>query len=346
MAEYESTNLFGETELVSDGVKIELFSHEDIIDTALKDFRALGFPYPSLPIFECKLQLNALANLPQSKCLHNNLAYRVADTYNRHRFHSSAINMSSPFTSFNDDKRLRKVLERQYEDKKSFEYGYLGFLSLVNGTQACSNFRPSFAKMLYNKYSPKEGIVFDSSTGYGGRLVGFLASHCSEYHGTDPNTLTYKANTRLAEDLAGNKKVNLYNFPIEDLNIDHIIGKCDFSFTSPPYFIKEQYSDEDTQSCVRYPGYEDWLNGFLRPMLKKTFDVLKPGSNSLVNIESVKIKGKFFELVQPTIDIGKEVGFEHLGNDVFPLQARTKMVDGVKVVEQGNETVIIFKKPL
>jgi len=344
--EIKNVNLFGEEELIDNGQKIVLFEDETILESAFNDFRSLGFPYPTIPVFQCKMILNDLANLKQADCLNSRIGYRVADTYNKHRFHSSAINMSSPFDSFNNDKRLKKVLERQYATSKSFEYGYLGFMSLVNGTQACSNFRPAFARMLYNKYAPIDGVVFDSSTGYGGRLVGFLASHCKTYHGTDPNTLTHLANSKLARDLANNKEVHLYNFPIEDLDIDHIVGKCDFSFTSPPYFIKEQYSKEDTQSCVRYPEYQNWLTGFLKPMVKKNFDVLKPGSNCLINIEGVKIKGVSKPLVEPTIEIAKELGFEWVCNDVFPMQARTKMVEGVKVIEQGQETVIVLKKPL
>lgn len=344
MAEHINTNLFGEEELIDDGYKTELFNESDILETAFNDFRKRGFPYPELPLFKCKMQLNELASLTQSQCINSNIAYRVADTYNKHRFHAAAFGMSSPFDSFMKDERLKKVLKKQFDASKTFEYGYIGFMSLVNGTQACSNFRPAFARMLYNKYAPKNGIVFDSSTGYGGRLVGFLASHCREYHGTDPNTLTYDANCRLAKDLKGDKEVHLYNFPIEDLDVEHLKGKCDFSFTSPPYFKKEIYSEQDTQSCNRYPEYESWINGFLRPMIQKQYVVLKEDALCIINIEDVKIKNKLNALVQPTIDIAKEIGFEHLGNDIFPMQARTKMVEGVKTIVHASETVIILKK--
>lgn len=344
MAEQESTNLFGEKILLDDGTRIELFDTESILESALQDFRRLGFPYPELNIFECKMMLNILANQKQSECVRSNVGYRIADTYNKHRFHSAAINMCSPFDSFNDDKKLRKVLKMQYETNKSFEYGYLGFMSLVNGTQACSNFRPAFARMLYNKYAPKNGIVFDSSTGFGGRLVGFIASHCKEYHGTDPNTLTHAANVRMSEDLGAGKQIHLYNSPIEDLNVEHLVEHCDFSFTSPPYFKKEIYSAEETQSCHRYPAYESWLTGFLRPMIQKQYIVLKDKSLCIINIEDVKIKGELNKLVEPTIEIALQEGFEWIENDVFPMQARTRMVNGEKFIEQGKETVIVLRK--
>ena len=343
-SEIKNTNLFGEEILIDNGVDIVLFDEQDVIQTAFNDFRQRGFPYPSLPLFRCKMELNALANLNQADCLNSRVGYRIADTYNRHRFHSAAINMSSPYDSFMNDTRLLKVLSKQYASAKTFEYGYLGFMSLVNGTQACSNFRPAFAKMLYNKYSPENGVVFDSSTGYGGRLVGFLGSHCSAYHGTDPNTLTHEANTKMSGDLKNNKHVFLYNSPIEDLNIDHLIEQCDFSFTSPPYFKKELYSKEDTQSCNRYPEYQSWIDGFLKPMISKQFQVLKDGAICIINIEDVSISKKKYPLVEPTIAVAVESGFEWIKNDVFPMQPRTRMVEGVKVVEYATETVIVLKK--
>lgn len=344
MAEHENEDLFGEKYKVNDGIKTQLFSSDDILESAFHDFRERGFPYPHLPLFKCKMELNKLTNLTQKECLNSRIGYRIADTYNRHRFHSAAIGMNSPFDSFNNDGRLKKVLQKQHASSETFEYGYLGFMSLVNGTQACSNFRPGFARMLYNKYAPKDGIVFDSSTGYGGRLVGFLASHCKEYFGTDPNTLTYAANVRLAEDLKNDKTVHLYNSPIEDLNVDHILEYCDFSFTSPPYFKKEIYSKEDTQSCNRYSDYDAWIEGFLTPMIKQQFKVLKDGAICIINIEDVKINTKTYPLVQPTIDVALQNGFIHIENSIFPMQARTKMVEGVKVIEHATETVIVLKK--
>lgn len=342
--EIKNINLFGEEELIDNGVKTVLFNDDDIIATAFQYFREKGFPYPNYPLFKCKMELNNLANLKQAVCLNSRVGYRIADTYNKHRFHSNAANMCSPFDSYQDDKKLRKVLTKQFDAVGKFEYGYIGFMSLVSGTQSCSNFRPAFAKMLYNKYCPENGVVFDSSTGYGGRLVGFLASHCSVYHGTDPNTLTYAANTKLSNDLKNNKEVFLYNSPIEDLDIEHLKEKCDFSMTSPPYFVKEEYSDEETQSYKRYPKYNDWISGFLLPMIQKQFDVLKHDSYCVINIEDVVIKKEKYPLVEPTIDIAQSLGFEYVRTERFNLQPRTRMIEGVKTIIQASEAVIILKK--
>jgi hypothetical protein len=345
MCELEQFDLFGNKIIIEDNTKENLYSKEQILQAAFDDFRRKGFPYPELNLFECMQEINELKKLKQSECIKTRIAYRVADTYNKHRFHSSALGKDNPYDSFYNDIKLKKVLNKQYDDSKSFKYGYLGFMSLVNNTQSCSNFRPGFARMIYNKYCVENGVVFDSSTGYGGRLVGFIASHCNTYYGTDPNTLTYNANIKLAQDLKNTKNVFLFNEPIEDLNISELENTIDLSFTSPPYFIKEIYSSEETQSCNRYPKYDDWINGFLKPMISKQYKVLKKDCYNLINIEDVNINGKKKELVKPSIEIAESLGFKHIENLVFPLATRiVHYKNGDRKLVKAEETVIVLKK--
>ena len=39
--------------------------------------------------------------------------------------------------------------------------------------------------------------------------------------------------------------------------------QIDLVFTSPPYFNREEYSTHPEQSYIKYPNYQDWLDGFL-----------------------------------------------------------------------------------
>ncbi len=87
-------------------------------------------------------------------------------------------------------------------------------ISFVNGTQIASNFRPAFAAYLYRTYAPENATVLDSSTGYGGRLVGAMAAgNVAHYIGIDPNEETYRANLRMAEDLLWKDRVELICSP-------------------------------------------------------------------------------------------------------------------------------------
>jgi hypothetical protein len=216
-------------------------------------------------------------------------------------------------------------------------------LNLVSGTQSCSNFRPGFAAHLYRKYCKPGDTVLDTSTGYGGRLVGFLGSGIvGRYIGIDPNTLTHAGNTQLAADLGFADAVELHNLPAEDVPLEVVGGRCDFAFTSPPYFAKEIYSSEATQSCNRYSTGEAWRDGFLVPMLRLQFAALKPGSTAIVNIADVKLKSKTYPLAQWTRDCAQEVGFRYLRTDEFPMHRR---VGKGQSDEIATEPVIVLERP-
>lgn len=320
-----------------------LFTQEQIIGEAFKVFRERGYPYPCMDLFEMMIELNKLKAMPKDALERSSLGYGIADSYHNHRFEASAIGMRSPVEGFKDDKALKKVLKIHLESTGNLEYKKLGFMSLVNGVQECANFRPAYAKLIIDTWCAEGGALFDSSTGYGGRLVGFLASHAGTYIGTDPNVPTYQANLAIANDLGAHKDVILYNSPIEDLDVSKHVNTIDLCFTSPPYFVKEQYSQDDTQSCVRYKTYEAWREGFLRPMLTKQFLVMRKGARNIVNIEDVTVKGKTYPLVADTIAIAKEIGFIYEKTDKFSLPT-PNIVCGREDDEERFESVLVFRK--
>ena len=65
--------------------------------------------------------------------------------------------------------------------------------------------------------------------------------------------------------------------------------RYDFIFTSPPYFDLEKYSDEPTQSYLRYPQYEEWVKGFLQPLIEKSYAYLKKGKYFAINVHGEKL---------------------------------------------------------
>ena len=63
--------------------------------------------------------------------------------------------------------------------------------------------------------------------------------------------------------------------------------KVDLVFTSPPYFDAEGYSDDESQSNIKFPLYEEWREGFLRPTLETAVEWLTPGRPLIWNIADV-----------------------------------------------------------
>ena len=286
-----------------------VYNDEQILESAFQWFRKNGFPYRNVAPHVAMQEINALA-ASSDTLLHTNMCYHVADTYHPHRLRATAQNMTSPVDSFNMDKRLRRALKMQMDAGAVIPDTMFGYMLIVSGTQTVSNFRPGFACYLYRKYCPPGGVVLDTSMGYGGRLLGAVASRVvSLYIGTDPAQETYQGNVRMARELGFEDMTELYDLPAEDMSHDAVAGRVDMAFTSPPYFRKEHYSDEPTQSWKRYETGSEWRDGFLRPMIALQYAALKPGGYNIINIADVKIGSETYPLISWAMQAASDAGF-------------------------------------
>ena len=317
------------------------YSKSEIIQDCFDFYRHNGFPYRNLPLHLQKQKLNSLYDLEGEQLVKNSICSDVADTYHKHRYTLNAIGMKSPLKAYNRDIDLKKAIRIEIESGAKLKGEYFATLSLVNGTQACSNFRPAFAKYLYDRFCNKDSIVLDTSTGFGGRLLGAMCSKkVSKYIGIDPSIKTHNANIKMSETLGFKDKVELINLPAEDVDIDKYKKSVNFSFTSPPYFVKEEYADEETQSFKRYSQYQDWIDKFLKKMILLQYSSLKNNSYNLINIADVKIKGHKYDLVEKTLEIAKNIGFHLQKKEEYSLHHRF----GTKEKSVAQEALLIFKK--
>ena len=158
------------------------------------------------------------------------------------------------------------------------------YRALKMHTYMASQFKPELAKALYNFFNARN--VLDFSSGWGDRLVGFLASNAESYIGIDPNTKLHEPYQQIIKLCNADKNARTICSPAEDVDLSDV--KVDFIFTSPPYFDIERYSDEDTQSWKRYPDTKMWVNGFLLPTMTKCWDCLEDGGRVCVNIADKK----------------------------------------------------------
>jgi hypothetical protein len=215
--------------------------------------------------------------------------------------------------------------------------------------QPAVNFPALTAKWIYEHYTSHieqdEPLhIYDSSSGWGGRILGAMSSRKkTHYIGTDPNPdnfipelgisrYEYVAkfyNDRCVDDFSESfakffdvtKQGNTYElFQDGSELIQHnpafqkYKGKLDLSFTSPPYFNREQYSQDEKQSFKAYGEYEDWRDNFLRPTLTTIYEYTKNDRYILWNIADIKIgKDTYYTLEQDSIDILKELGCEYRG---------------------------------
>ena len=275
----------------------------------------------------------------------------------------------------NGDKRYYWYYVRIYNRQQRIFPSALQVFRLGLG-QPAVNFPPLTAKFLYQhftKHIPEDEkvIVYDPSAGWGGRILGAMTvKRDLHYIGTDPNPDNVGIYERVAEfynthcfqsnPFFGKASPNSYEvFKLgsevigDDENFLKYFGKLDFVFTSPPYFNREQYSQDENQSFKKFSAYEDWRDNFLKPTLTTAFSFLKNDRYLCWNIADIKIgENKFIPLEQDSIDVVKSLGGEYKG--IYKM-LMTRMV-GINASNVKNsveldgkyykfEPILVFYKP-
>ena len=146
-----------------------------------------------------------------------------------------------------------------------------------------SQFRPSAAKAVYNKFESVN--VLDFSSGWGDRLAGFCASNATSYTGIDPNQTLVQGYKDQIKMYGGNKTIDMnvgkaQEFPDTGNTYDTI-------FTSPPYYNIERYTQEEDQSFKEFRKFDDWMNKFMFATIDNMWDRLETSGHLILNISDV-----------------------------------------------------------
>ena len=247
-------------------------------------------------------------------------------------------------------------------------------------SQPAVNFPPLTARFLYEKMTDHieqdEPLnIYAPSAGWGGRILGAMSSKKRiHYIGTDPNTDNYidelgKTRYEYVAEFFNEHGLETNPFWEEEKNTYHVFqegsehignhpdfqqykGKLDMVFTSPPYFDRERYSDDEEQSFKSYPMYYDWRDNFLRPTLENAYNSLKSDRYLLWNIADIKTgKDTFQPLEQDSIDIIESLGGVYKGKLKMLMasmigvdQSNVKNSVAVDGVTQKYEPIFIFYK--
>jgi hypothetical protein len=282
--------------------------------------REMNFPHYRLTKKEKAQELRSLFEYGPAKITDGEIeqtmhAQGFCWSYHPHSWEVRCGDMLTPMEVFMDDKMLMKVLDkRAYNGSVSSltDSEVRKGLKSVTGAQGVSNFRATAAWAVYERYCPEHATVYDPSMGWGGRLLGAVGClKVSKYVGCDPSTKTFEGLKQMEADL---KRM----MPNRDLQVEmHMLGSEDFrpepgsvdvAFTSPPYFgedgIIENYSDEPTQSHVRFPDREAWMEGFIGRTIRNCYVALKRGGILALNVSD--------ELAEAVTDQAVKNGFVHV----------------------------------
>ena len=136
-----------------------------------------------------------------------------------------------------------------------------------------NQFRPTEAKRLYCTLNPKYGIL-DFSAGWGGRCLAAMA-YGIPYIGIDANKKMESSYKKMIDNLEPSADVKMIFQPSE--TVDFSKFTYDLVFTSPPYFMLEEY-----EKRPEYGSKEGFLEKFFRPVVLSAWKNLRsPGYMAL-----------------------------------------------------------------
>jgi len=253
-----------------------------LVDVVFDHYRGSGYPRSPMPdVLQAVDQVRRSDAIIQEGLLPlSTVGMAAASSYHPHMIDVRCRGKRTPREGYEDDSILRQaILWRIRQGDDLLPYGVAKAIKMTTGVQAASNFRPVVVKALIERFGAS--FMLDPCAGFGGRILG--AAACGiRYVGIDPCTKTVVANRRIIEDI-GLKGSTIIQGCCED-----VLG-CgewtpDFIFTSPPYFDLEKYSDEPTQSYMRFPTISEWQEGFLRPLIFKSSLILARGGVFALNV--------------------------------------------------------------
>ena len=250
---------------------------------------------------------------------------------------------NSMLDRFYDDRKLYRTLKFiSKHEKLNTPYRIYSASRLIDGAVA-TNFSPARAKALYERYCPPNGIIHDYCCGFGGRMLGALCSSNNyTYVGTDPCEETYKSLLLLGnyiEQTTGrNNTFNIKKTGSQYRVFDE--SSVDFSFSSPPYFIFERYSDEPTQCYNEFSNMDEWFEKWVMPTIQNSIYYLKRNGLYAVNIGDFKISGKQYCIADRWVDCCQYLGMKLIEEITFKIPNRRG--DGHKDVLK-EDTVYVFE---
>jgi len=234
----------------------------------------------------------------------------------------------SPNEIISNDELLRIALDyidkhRNFYQQKSDVANLRDFFFSSSMVGKVTNFNPVIARKIYERFVPfDDAIIFDYSCGFGSRMLGALSSKYKyHYIGVEPYEELYQRllffSKWIVSTLLNGSSSSLYNLGSE-IFIPDLKGKIDISFSSPPYFNYETYTDCDTQSYIRYPSYDKWLEKYVAETLKNIFNYTKDGGLHLANLEDTKR----IKIIYDWIEIALSIGFKLERIEEIPTKKR------------------------
>lgn len=204
------------------------------------------------------------------------------------------------------------------------------------GARMPADFPADLAKSLIDEFCTEGGTMLDPCAGWGGRMVGFLASdNAREYQGFDASPYQCEGDTLIFDTFKDatktEKAASVVCSPFEKAKLSD--NSFDFAMTSPPYFDTEKYLGGE-QSRETSNSYEQWRTSFFAVLIEKVYKALKEGC-----VFALQVGSQSYPLLEDGKKIASKIGFTV--EDV----RTTAMINNYNGTEKmDGEVVIILRK--
>lgn len=254
----------------------------------------------------------------------------------KHRIKAKTKRHISFYEAMKDDKLVAYLNEKITKIKKNppsaltddelLKERYSVF-QLYYGT--INQFRPSEAKRLYCRLKPTIGVL-DFSAGWGGRCLGAMA-YGVPYIGIDANKNMRSSYEQMVKTVDPDADVKLFFQPSE--TVDFSKFNYDLVFTSPPYFMLEEY-----EKMPEYGSEEGFLEKFFRPVVFSAWKHLKSPGYMALNMPKAMYDAVKGEMPPLHKRLQLSVASRH------PSNAAAGRSIGEKNVGSRSEGIYIWKK--
>lgn len=260
----------------------------------------------------------------------------------------------TPMEALANDREMGKILaiiqlkpkfytgKNQVSNVKSF------FRNAGRTAQKVANFPIKQVTEIYEKYTKSGDTIYDPSCGFGSRMSACMLSG-RNYIGTDPNPTLCNKLKDLAkyyvEHIPDSGNCVIFQQGSEIFN-EQLVDTVDFAFTSPPYYDLERYGPDSGQSIIKFPEYDDWLEGYVAPTVENTKRYMKTNGLIAINTKNMT-SGKKFRLFDDWFNIMHDNGLEHV--ETFNIKQNSKRDykgkhhTGVQSDFGESEAVMVFR---
>lgn len=277
------------------------------LDRLVAYYRKTGFPWD---VLAARREPSSLESVRRSQItIHDDTiitvgfaGQRTCASFHLHRYRANYCRQRSVFEAFEDDKLLRRAIAYQLKSGDPvIPHRVIKAITAIQ--RGPLNFPPTLARWIVDEYAPTEGTVLDPCSGYGGRLLGAVAStRHVRYIGADIEPASVVANQKLAEFLGVSDRVIQLERAVEDPTPWE---SANLVLLGPPYYDRENYGEASTAARTRYPTYSVWCEKFLMMLLDKA---LTAAPRVALNLGVIRDGGAVYDLPADACKIAHKLG--------------------------------------